>query len=124
MVGRVGERLQDGTRGDAVVGQRVIQSVEISLTRFPGLNAARIHDLDGIGAGGAEQPGSVVPGPLPLAGGDLPQQILVVAHQREEPAVHAGRILQLRVAVARHDRGDSGVEDRGVPQAGVAIARR
>ena len=72
LVGRIGKRLENGARGDAVRGEGVVQPIEIPLSRLPGLDPAGIHDLDGVGPGRAEEPGGVVACPLPLAGGNLP----------------------------------------------------
>ena len=116
-VGRVGQRLEDGSRRDPAACQGVVEAVQVPLPRLPGLDPARVHDLDGVAAGGAEQPGGVVAGPVALAGGDLPQQVLVIPHQREEAAVHAGGVVQLGMAVPGHERRHGRIEDGGVAQA-------
>ena len=121
-VGRVGERLQDGARRDARVRRPVVEPGDVALADLPGLDAAGIHDLDGVAAGGAQQPGGVVAGAVALAGLDLAQQVLVVPHQHEDAAVHARRVVQLRVAVPGHERRDRRIEGGGVAQTGVAVA--
>jgi hypothetical protein len=71
LVACIGDGLQDGSGRDSVAGQRVIQPVQVPLSRFPCFDPARVHDLDGIASGGADEPCGVVAGPVPLAGGDL-----------------------------------------------------
>jgi hypothetical protein len=51
LIGRIGQRFQNGARTDATRGQGFIQSVEVPLTGLPCLDTAWIHDLDRVGSG-------------------------------------------------------------------------
>src|SRR5438093_1274470 len=99
LVGRVRERVEYGSGGYASAGEWLVKPVQVPLSRLPGLDPARVHDLDGVGAGRADEPGRIIPGALPLACLDLAQEIFVIAHQDEDPTVNAWRIVQLCVAV-------------------------
>ena len=101
----------------AAAGDGVVEAGDVPLPDLPRLDPAGIHDLHRIAAGGAEQPGGVVPRAVALAALDLAQQVLVVPHEHEDPAVHAGRVVQLRVAVPREQGGHCRVERGGVAQA-------
>ena len=59
---------------------------------------------------------------LGLAPLDRPHDVMVVAHQDEEALVDAGRVGELLVRVPGGERGDGGVEGRGVAEAGVLVA--
>ena len=120
-VGGVGERLQDRARGHCPAGDGIVETGDVSLPALPRLDPTRIHDLHRIAAGGAEEPGGIVPHAVALAALDLAEQVLVVPHEHEDPAVHAGRVVQLRVAVPREQGCHCRVERGGVAQARVAV---
>ena len=64
-----------------------------------------------------QQPGGVVARAVALARLDLPQQVFVVSHQHEDAAIHARRIVELRMAVPGHEGRDRGVERSGIARA-------
>ena len=67
-VRRVGERLEDrraaSPRGPPT---GIVEPGHVALPRLPRLDAARVHDLHRVAAGGAEQPGGVVARAVALA---------------------------------------------------------
>ncbi len=124
LVRRVGERLQDGARRHLPPRDRIVQPGHVARPRFPCLHSAGVHDLHRVPARGAEHPGGVVAGSRQLTLLDLAQQVLVVAHQDEDPSVHAGRVVELGVTVPRQQRCHGGVERRRVAESCVPIPRR
>ena len=100
-LGRVDQRLEDGARRHARGADRRVEPGALARAALPQLDAAGIDDLDGVAAGGAEQPRGVVARLRPLARGDQAQQVLVVAHQHEEAAVDDRRVVELGVRQAR-----------------------
>src|SRR6187431_714434 len=91
---------------------------------LPELDAPGVHDLDGVRAGGAEQPGRVLASPLALAGIDEAEQILIVAEQDEEATVDDGSVFELPVREASHERRHGRVEHGRVTQSGVSVPGR
>ena len=94
-VGRLDQRLEDRARRHALGADRRVEPDAIARAALPQLDAAGIDDLDGVAAGGAEQPRRVLARLRALARGEQPQQVLVVAHQHEEAGVDDRRVVEL-----------------------------
>ena len=69
VVGDRGEGLDDLPRGDPVADHLVVELGDV-LAPLPVLDAAGVHDLDGVAPAGSEEPGHVVARLLGLPVGD------------------------------------------------------
>ena len=113
----------DLPRRDAEVRDVLVQAVHVAARQLlPDLDAAGIDDLRREAFGRSQQPGDERSQPLRLVALDRLHDVVVVAHEDEEPLVDAGRVVELFVDVPRGQRRDRGVEGRGVAHAGVLVA--
>src|SRR6266540_1831195 len=125
LVTRVRQRLEDPAGRYRRRADRVVESGDVArrCSALPQLHTARVDDLDRVRSGCAQHPGGVVPRARLLAGRNLPEQVLVVAQQCEEPGIDDWRVIELRVRVARGERRYRCFHRGRIAQPGVAIAR-
>jgi len=122
IVGDGGQGLHDLPRGDPVADHLVVELGDV-LAPLPVLDAAGVHDLDGVAPAGSQEPGHVVARLLGLLVGDALHDEVVVAHDDQRALVEVGHILELFVGMPGHQGCGGRLHHRGVAELGVEIAR-
>src|SRR2546422_11457609 len=93
-------------------------------TLFPYTTLFRSHDLDRVTPSRPQEPRHVIARPGALTGGELAEQIVVVAEQHEEAGIDDRCVVELRVRVPSGEGGHRRFHHRGIAEPGVAIAGR
>src|SRR6266550_657135 len=123
---RAGERVQDLPWRDGGRPERIVQTAHVApiSSTLPHCDAARVHDLDRVTPSRPQEPRHVIARPGALTGGELAEQIVVVAEQHEEAGIDDRRVVELRVRVSSGERSHRRFHHRGIAEPGVAIAGR
>ena len=121
-VGRIHQRLEDRARGNVGRANRRVELGPVARPTLPQLHATGVYDLERIATSRAQHPGRVLTRALPLAGGNLAEQVFVIAQQNEEPRIEDGCVVQLRMGQPSGDRRHRRIEYGGVAKARVTVA--